>query len=94
MDLGATYWVTLLRITLPISMPALIAAFLSAFTTSFDEFALTFFLTGTQSTLPIYLYSLLRFPTKLPLAITVASMVIVFSTIMLMISEKLRTWRH
>ncbi len=92
MDLGETYWGTLLRVTLPISLPALLASFLSSFSTSFDEFALTFFLTGTQSTLPIYLYSLLRFPTRLPLAITVASMIIVVSSVVLLISEKLRNW--
>ena len=53
MDLGATYWETLMRVTLPIAAPALIAAFLSSFTTSFDEFALAFFLTGTENTLPV-----------------------------------------
>lgn len=90
MDLGETYWGTLRRITLPIAAPALMAAFLSSLTTSFDEFALTFFLTGTENTLPIYLYSLMRFPNKLPLAITVAAIVIVASSILLVFSEWLR----
>ena len=91
MDLGATYWMTLKNITIPIITPALLSAFLSSFTTSFDEFALTFFLTGTENTLPIYIYSQLRFPARLPLAITVASMVIVASSILILISEWLRT---
>jgi spermidine/putrescine transport system permease protein len=92
MDLGETYWGTLRRVIIPIIMPSLFAAFLSSFSTSFDEFALTFFLTGTKTTLPIYLYSQLRFPQRLPLAITVAAVVIVFSSVLLMLSEWLRTW--
>ena len=90
MDLGANYWGTLLRITLPISAPALVAAFLSSFTTSFDEFSLAFFLTGTQNTLPVYLYSQLRFPSRLPIAITLSAVVIVVSLVILSISEWLR----
>ena len=90
MDLGETYWGTLRRVTIPIIMPSIIAAFLSSFSTSFDEFALTFFLTGTDTTLPIYLYSQLRFPSRLPLAITVAAVIIVVSSFFLVLSEWLR----
>ncbi|MEX1071295.1 MAG: ABC transporter permease [Anaerolineales bacterium] len=90
MDLGATYWGTLMRVTLPISSPALVAAFLSSFTLSFDEFSLAFFLAGTQNTLPVYLYSQLRFPSRLPLAITTAAVVILISVAILLFSEWLR----
>ena len=90
MDLGATYWGTLMRVTLPISAPALVAAFLSSFTLSFDEFSLAFFLAGTQNTLPVYLYSQLRFPNRLPLAITTAAVVITVSVLILLLSEWLR----
>lgn len=90
MDLGATYWGTLMRVTLPISMPALVAAFLSSFTLSFDEFSLAYFLAGTQNTLPVYLYSQLRFPSRLPLAITTAAVIITFSVTILLLSEWLR----
>jgi spermidine/putrescine transport system permease protein len=90
MDLGATYWGTLMRVTIPISMPALLAAFLSSFTLSFDEFSLAFFLAGTQNTLPVYLYSMLRFPSRLPLAVTTAAVVMLVSLMMLLFSEWLR----
>ena len=90
MDLGATYWGTLMRVTLPISMPALVAAFLSSFTLSFDEFSLAYFLAGTQNTLPVYLYSQLRFPSRLPLAITTAAVIITFSVTILLLPEWLR----
>lgn len=90
MDLGASYWTTLRRVTLPLAAPALAAAFLSSFTTSFDEFAVTFFLTGTDTTLPIYLYSQLRFPSRLPLVVTLAAIMMVLSVVIVIAVEKLR----
>lgn len=89
-DLGANYWQTMIRITLPIAAPALISAFLMSFTTSFDEFALAFFLTGNQATLPIYLYSQLRFPNRLPLVVSLASVIMLVSIALLVIAEWLR----
>ena len=41
-------------------VPGLVASFLLCFTTSFDEFLLAFFLSGTQPTLPIYIYGMIR----------------------------------
>ncbi|MBN1991103.1 MAG: ABC transporter permease [Anaerolineae bacterium] len=90
MDLGATYWGTLSRVTLPMSAPAILAAFLTSFTTSFDEFAVSFFLIGSKTTLPIYLYSQLRFPNRLPIVVTLAALIMVASVGLLAFSEKLR----
>lgn len=93
MDLGADYWRTLWRVTLPMSLPAIVAAFLSAFTTSFDEFAVTFFLVGSDTTLPVYLYSQLRFPSRLPLVVTLAAIMMVLSIVIVIVVEKLRRMR-
>ena len=90
MDLGANYWVTLAKVTLPISLPALVAAFLTAFTTSFDEYAMTTLITGTDTTLPVYLYSLLRFPRRLPVAVAMGSIIMVVSAILVVLAEWLR----
>jgi spermidine/putrescine transport system permease protein len=90
MDLGETYWGTLRRVTLPMCAPAIVSAFLSSFTTSFDEFAVSFFLIGTESTLPIYLYSQLRFPSRLPLVVTLAAIMMVASVVIVLASEWLR----
>jgi len=92
MDLGTTYLGAQLRVTLPLAMPALFAAFLTSFTTSFDEFALTFFLIGSEPTLPTYLYSQLRFPTRLPIVVSMASVVIVASFVIVIITEWMRNW--
>lgn len=93
MDLGATYWGTLRRVTIPVAMPAIVAAFLTSFTTSFDEFAVSFFLTGTEVTLPIYVYSQLRFPSRLPVVITLSAIVMTASVAILIFAESLRRKR-
>lgn len=90
MDLGANYWLTLIKVTIPISLPALVAAFLTAFTTSFDEYAMTTLITGTDTTLPVYLYSLLRFPRRLPVAVAMGSIIMVISAILVVLAEWLR----
>lgn len=90
MDLGESYWGALRRVTLPIAAPAIASAFLSSFTTAIDEFALSFFLVGSETTLPIYLYSQLRFPSRLPIIVALAAILMVFSVVMVFFSEWLR----
>jgi len=61
-DLGATPIQTLRRITIPLLYPAILAGGLLAFTFSFDDFVLTFFVSGaTSTTLPLKIFSMLRF---------------------------------
>jgi spermidine/putrescine transport system permease protein len=59
-DLGARPWQTFLYVTLPNIRSALIGSALICFTLSFDEIPVTFFLTGRENTLPMYIYSTLR----------------------------------
>ena len=60
LDLGANYWQTLWRITLPnLSLP-IIGAALLIFTLSVDEIAVSFFLIGRDNTLPLEIWSRLR----------------------------------
>jgi ABC-type spermidine/putrescine transport system permease subunit II len=61
MDLGARPWQALVRITLPQALPAIAAAAMIGFALSMDEFILTFLITGSTTTLPLYIYSALRF---------------------------------
>lgn len=62
MILGASRMTVFRRITLPLMMPGVIAAAALAFTTSLDEFNVAYFLIGVHdTTLPIYVYSSLRF---------------------------------
>lgn len=61
MDLGADEWTTFRRVTLPMILPGVLSGALLAFTLSLDDFVITFFTNGPGSTtLPIYVYGLLR----------------------------------
>lgn len=90
MDLGSSYWGTLFRVTLPMSLPALMAAFLTAFTTSFDEYAMSVFIVGTDATLPVYMYSQLRFPRRLPVIVALGAIIMVTSIVIIILAERLR----
>jgi spermidine/putrescine transport system permease protein len=61
MDLGANHVKTFLNVTLPAIRISLIASALLCFTVSFDEVAVTFFVTGFRQTLPVFIWTLLRF---------------------------------
>jgi ABC-type spermidine/putrescine transport system permease subunit II len=59
-DLGARPAQVLRRITLPIILPAIVGGLLLAFAISFDEILITNFTSGTESTIPIYVFGRLR----------------------------------
>lgn len=59
-DLGASPWQTFWLVTLPNIRTAILGSALLTFTLSFDEIPVTFFLTGRENTLPMYIYSTLR----------------------------------
>jgi spermidine/putrescine transport system permease protein len=61
MDLGANPVQTFWYVTLPMIRTALIGAALLAFTVSFDEIVISYFLTGTWMTLPVYIYGMMRY---------------------------------
>jgi len=60
LDLGASNWQTFRYVLLPQLRTAMIAAALLAFAVSFDETMVTLFLSGSTSTLPIRLWSMMR----------------------------------
>ena len=70
--------------------PAIISSLLVSFTISLDEFIMAFFLTGTEATLPIYIWGQLRFAAKLPGVLALGTLLLVGSFILLTIAEILR----
>lgn len=61
-DLGASSWTVVRRVTLPLLAPGLAAAAMLAFTLSIDDFVITFFVAGQgATTLPLYVYSMIKF---------------------------------
>jgi putative spermidine/putrescine transport system permease protein/spermidine/putrescine transport system permease protein len=59
-DLGASAWQTLIHIVLPNLRSTLIGAGVLSFALSFDETLITLLVTGTDSTLPIRLWAMMR----------------------------------
>lgn len=60
-DLGANTFNRLRYVVLPLIAPAVFAGALFAFTLSLDEFIITLFLIGGHNTLPIYIYTQVKF---------------------------------
>ncbi len=89
-DLGSGVVETFRRVTLPIVAPGIIASLLVTFTVSFDEFVLAFFLSGNQPTLPVYIWSQIRFPAKLPNTLALGSLLLLASVALLVVAEYFR----
>ena len=92
-DLGATPIQTLRRVTIPLLYPAILAGGLLAFTFSFDDFVLTFFVSGaTSTTLPLKIFSMLRFGIS-PVINAVATVMLVV-TLTCILGASLLVRRH
>ncbi|NLS01633.1 ABC transporter permease [Rhizobium sp. P38BS-XIX] len=89
-DLGAGEMIIFRRIMLPLALPAVGSAFMLAFLTSFDEFIVAFFLAGTQPTLPLYIWSQLRFPKSLPTVMALGTAILATSIVIAGCAELLR----
>ncbi len=89
-DLGAHDFLVFRKIMLPLSLPAVGSAFMLAFLTSFDEFIIAFFLAGTEQTLPLFIWSQLRFPKSLPIVMALGSVILAVSIVIAGIAELLR----
>lgn len=84
-DLGAKPLQTFWHITLPNIRSAIIGSALISFTLSFDEIPVTYFLTGRDNTLPMYIWSTIRRGIT-PEINAIGSVIIVFSIVLLLTS--------
>jgi spermidine/putrescine transport system permease protein len=60
MDLGANEWVTFRKVTLPLIAPAILAALLLCFAISIDDFVVTYFNAGPETTFPLFVWGAAR----------------------------------
>ena len=60
MDLGATPAVTFRKVTLPLIMPGIMSAGLIAFALSVDDFVITYFNAGSETTFPLFVWGAAR----------------------------------
>jgi spermidine/putrescine transport system permease protein len=90
-DLGAGRWTVFRRVTLPQVWPVLVGAGCLAFALSFDEFVITFFVIGPDSTLPLYIWSGLR-RTIDPSINAISTLLLVFTMLLFVVTFALTTW--
>lgn len=87
-DLGATPWQTMRYVILPLIMPGIVAGFLMAFTLSLDDFIISFFVAGPNSTtLPLYIYGLVK--RGVSPEVNALSTLLIVSTVLLVIVAEL-----
>jgi spermidine/putrescine transport system permease protein len=71
-------------------LPGIVSSLLLTFTESLDEFVIAFFLAGNESTLPLFIWSQLRFPNKLPGVLALGSCILVLSFVIVVLAEWVR----
>jgi len=89
-DLGENSWMTFWRVTFPLMLPGIVASLLLTFITSFDEFLVAYFLSGTEATLPIYIWGQLRFPERLPMVLALGAIILTVSVALVILAEYVR----
>jgi len=89
LDLGANYWQTFWRITVPNVKLSIIGAALLIFTLSMDEIAVSFFLIGRDNTLPLEIWGRLRRGIT-PEINAISTIIFVFSLVAIVVWYRLR----
>lgn len=92
-DLGASKPRAMLKITLPFLKPAIISAAALSFLLSFDNFNTTLFLVGNKRTLPIQIFSMLRFGIS-PKINAISTILVVFTIIFGFFSRRIGVGRE
>jgi spermidine/putrescine transport system permease protein len=87
MDLGANPAQTFWYVTLPMIRTAIIGAALLAFTVSFDEIVISYFLTGTWMTLPVYIYGMMRYGLS-PKVYAISAIILLLSLALIMLMSR------
>ena len=86
-DLGANPAKAFFLVTLPMIKTAIIGGGLLAFAISFDEIIITYFLTGTWTTLPVYIYGMMRFGLS-PQVYAISTVILVLSFVVIFFMAK------
>lgn len=88
MDLGAGKLGTFFRIKLPLMMPGVVAGALLVFTLSIDDYVITSFVAGPQSTtLPLLIASKLHVKSDLPVVNAAATVLLGVTLVLILVSQ-------
>jgi spermidine/putrescine transport system permease protein len=92
-DLGASAWGAFRYVTIPLILPAVVAGAMLAFALSFDDLVVTSFNYGVGSaTLPIYIYSAIKFGVT-PQINAISTIIVAVVSITLFITWRLGAFR-
>lgn len=92
-DLGASAWGAFRYVTIPLILPAVIAGALLAFALSFDDLVVSSFNYGVGSTtLPIYIYSTIKFGVS-PQINAISTLVVAVVAVTLFVAWRLGAFR-
>ena len=92
MDLFASPWSTFYRVTLPLIAPGVIAAGLLSFALSVDDFVITYLVSGSEQTFPLFVWGAAR--VAVPPQINVIGSAIFLIAVLLMLFNILFQWRR
>jgi len=87
MDLFASPWATFLRVTLPLIAPGILAGGLLAFALSVDDFVITYLVSGSDQTFPLFVWGAAR--VAVPPQINVIGTIIFAAAIAFMVTNVL-----
>lgn len=91
MDLGANKYETFFYVTLPIIAPGVLSGALLCFTLSIDDFVITFFTQGPNSTtLPLKIYSMVKFGVT-PVINAVSTIFLLITGIVVVLVTRIQT---
>lgn len=92
-DLGANSLYTFRKVTLPLIMPTLVSAAVLTFAISLDEFIVTGFVSGTETTLPMFIWSMMR-RTVTPMINAISTVILIATLAILLISSHIERTRR
>jgi spermidine/putrescine transport system permease protein len=92
-DLGASQLQVLRHVLLPHLTPALAASFILAFSWSFNNFEISYFVSGFDQLFPVWVYSTLRHAANLPVVNAIATLVSAAEVVLVYLAWLFFTWR-
>ena len=93
MPLTLSYTKALSRLLLPHITPALAASFILAFAWSFNNFEISYFVSGFDQLFPVWVYSTLRHAANLPVVNAIATLVSAAEVLLVYAAWLFFTWR-
>ena len=91
-NLGASEWAAMRTVVIPFAMPGIVSAFCLTMAVSFDEFAVAWFVSGLNKTIPVIILEILQGNID-PQINAIGTFVFLTSMTLVIIAQLFFTWR-